>query len=241
MTDRKLTLADVVRDAMDARLQRVHVCLPGVVESYDNQTQTISAKVAIKKVNNFTEIRTTGEYPVIPNVPVVFPRGGGFFCSFPLQKGDSVLLVFSERAIDNWYLEGEGKDPEIDRMHDLADAYAIPGGYPEPEKLGDTDDTHMVMGKEGGKKIQIESGGVKLGDVGATRGVAREDDKTSADTSMNTWISQVSTAINQVAAILNVTPPAPVTSAAGSVTPVAPATPLDFGYISTSSGTVKSE
>ena len=42
------------------------------------------------------------QLPVLSDVPVLFPRAGGFFISFPIQPGDFVQLVFNEVSIDDW-------------------------------------------------------------------------------------------------------------------------------------------
>lgn len=42
-----------------------------------------------------------------------------------MKAGDGVLLVFSQRSIENW-LDGSKGSPDDPRMFDLSDAFAIP-------------------------------------------------------------------------------------------------------------------
>ena len=76
--------------------------------------------------------RTTVEGKVEPRprldeVPVVFPYSGTKGITFPLEDGDPCLLVFSQRSIDDWVtlkLEAPVTDS---RLHDINDAFCIPG------------------------------------------------------------------------------------------------------------------
>src|SRR5206468_11453284 len=61
------------------------------------------------------------DLPVLPDVPVVFPSGGGCTLTFPLQPGDECLAVFASRCIDGWWQSGGSQLPVEPRMHDLAD------------------------------------------------------------------------------------------------------------------------
>ena len=161
---RSPNLAEVLRAAMDNRLADVHVALPGQVEKYDLATQSADIKPLIKR-----RVETDGDdliesLPVIPKVPIVFPRAGGFFISMPIKKGDLVTLIFCERSIDK-YTAGKGKDTDpVDlRMHELIDAVAFPGFYPFSESLEDAHADNLVIGEDGGKHIHVKSGEIALG------------------------------------------------------------------------------
>jgi hypothetical protein len=38
-----------------------------------------------------------------PDMPLVFPGGGGAFADVPMQAGDEVLLEFATLSIDEWW------------------------------------------------------------------------------------------------------------------------------------------
>jgi len=161
-----MTEAELFRIALDSRLMDLHTAMPGRVEKYDASKQVVDVLPQLKRAVSDGE----GDYviedlPVIPNVPVCFPRAGGFFVSFPIQKGDMVLIVFAERAIGAWKKKGEACDPGDRRMHPLAGAMAIPGVYPSGSELGDADGSNMVMGKDGtaAAQVVITPSMVKLG------------------------------------------------------------------------------
>lgn len=125
------TLADVLRGALDSRLGDLHVAIPARVESYNADRQSCSAqplvRVAVPEAQVEDDSRAVERLPVINGVPVVFPGAGDYSITWPLAKGDIVLLVFSEAALDKWKTRGDDVDPGDDRRHALSDAIAIPG------------------------------------------------------------------------------------------------------------------
>lgn len=140
--------------------------MPGRVESYDVATQKADVKpLLMRGVLTGDGEDVVQSLPVIPGVPIVFPRAGGFYVSFPVEPGDHVLLVFCERSIDKWATSEAGGDTDpIDlRTHALADAVAIPGCYPF-QKSVQAHATDMVLGKDGSAKVHLKpSGEVHLG------------------------------------------------------------------------------
>lgn len=117
---------------IDGRLKDLHTCLPGIIASFDPDTQTASVQPAIKRI--FTE-KGAVNLPLCVDVPVAFPGGGDFFLTFPVKAGDECILMFSERAIDNWHASGGTQTPAEYRLHDLSDGIAIVGLNSQPHKL----------------------------------------------------------------------------------------------------------
>jgi hypothetical protein len=117
---------------IDGRLKDLHTCIPGIIASFDPDTQTASVQPAIKRI--FTE-QGAVNLPLCVDVPVAFPGGGDFFLTFPVKPGDECILLFSERAIDNWHASGGTQTPAEYRLHDLSDGIAIVGLNSQPHKL----------------------------------------------------------------------------------------------------------
>lgn len=117
---------------IDGRLKDLHTCMPGIIASFDPVTQTASVQPAIKRI--FTE-KGALNLPVCVDVPVAFPGGGDFFLTFPVKVGDECILLFSERAIDNWHASGGTQTPAEYRLHDLSDGLAIVGLNSQPHKI----------------------------------------------------------------------------------------------------------
>lgn len=142
---------------IDGRLKDLHTCLPGIIASFDPGAQTASVQPAIKRI--FTE-RGAVNLPLCVDVPVAFPGGGDFFLTFPVKPGDECILLFSERAIDNWHASGGTQLPAEYRLHDLSDGLAIVGLNSQPRKIpsfnaADTElrsrdgQTHITMKPDG--------------------------------------------------------------------------------------------
>lgn len=159
---RSPSLEEVLRMATHQALFEVHTALPGKVEKYDEKTQKADVKPLLKRtVINDDGTELSESLPVISDVPVLFPRAGGFFISFPVQPGDFVLLVFCERSIDKFTAGTGGEVDPVDlRMHDLSDAVALPAFYPFSRPIKDANPDDLVLGQDaGGAQLAIKDGG----------------------------------------------------------------------------------
>lgn len=163
------SLAELISEAIRFKIEEVRVAIPARVEKYRPDEQTIDASVLIKNVLVDSEGNMLEEeLPVIPNVPVCFPRGGGYFLSFPLKKGDFVFLVCADACIDSWRDKGTLSDPGFLRHHDLSDAVAFPGVYPDPKALKEASDTELSIGADGGLQMRVGGSLIELGTTGGS-------------------------------------------------------------------------
>lgn len=121
------TPTDIIRQAINYQLRGVNTCLPAEIVSYDYTKQKATVQPLLRRQYRDGDVQSL---PEITNVPVVFPKGGTFHMHWPLTSGDSVLLVFSERSLDNWLSTGGEVIPTDPRMLDLSDAIAVPGLIP---------------------------------------------------------------------------------------------------------------
>lgn len=159
-TQQDITLGQVLRMAIDARLVDVHTAMPGRVESYDATTQLASVKPLLKRsLRDVDNNEVVEDLPIISDVPVAFPRAGDWFMAFPVAQGNTVLLVFCERNLDQWIERGGDVDPGDLRLHPLDGAVAIPGVYSQPDALTDAHAENLVIGKTGGAQIHIKADG----------------------------------------------------------------------------------
>jgi len=144
------TAPDIFRDSVYSILANVHTSLPGIIVSYDPSTNKAQVQPALNK--NFT----SGEMPmpILQNVPIVFPKN----ITFPINAGDYVLLIFSERSLDLWKSVGGQVTPTDPRKFDLSDAIAIPGLMPFTESYPDNNNQDYVI-NFGGSSITIKPDG----------------------------------------------------------------------------------
>lgn len=128
MNRRTPTLASVMTGAVEAAMAEMHTCMPGRVESYDDDTQSCSVQPLIKRAYfDETGARKTELLPIIHHVPVMFQGAGGRRIKFPVRRGNIVLILICEASLDKWLQQGGTVDPLDDRRFDLSDAVAIPG------------------------------------------------------------------------------------------------------------------
>lgn len=124
----KLELGDVIKSHMASVLPNIYTSMPAKVTKVGvSGTQVVvDAQPLVNRVEPDGNAYETG---ILPEVPVVFPAGGGAMVSFPIAENDTVLLVFSMRSIEE-FLSSDGSMPQTPfsrRNHSLSDAVAIPG------------------------------------------------------------------------------------------------------------------
>jgi len=155
------TLASALRGAIKGQTAAVETALPGVVTAYDRASQTCSAEIATPLGSRSPDGQVAHQSaPPLSGVPVVFPGG----LTYDLAAGDSVLLVFASRSIDEWRSSGSVGVPPLDgRRHDLTDAIAIPGLRHGGAAVGST-------GYAAGAWV-VEQGDIRLGSSAAADAV----------------------------------------------------------------------
>lgn len=114
----------------------IWTALPGVIDSFDANSQTCVVQPAIKipvRANDGTV--TTAALPPLVDCPVQFPSGGNCTLTFPVAPGDECLLVFASRSVDAWWQSGGVQEQPALRMHDLSDGFALLGFRSRPRAL----------------------------------------------------------------------------------------------------------
>lgn len=129
-------LAETFKSERDTTKNQIRVALPGIVQSFDPDAVTAVVQPAIRSVETDNDgNRITKNYPLLVDVPVVFPRGGGCTLTFPVKAGDECLVIFADRCIDFWWQNGGVQEPVDDRVHDLSDAFCIVGPQSQAQKI----------------------------------------------------------------------------------------------------------
>lgn len=166
MDDFVPSLADLITAAIEAHSADVHVAMPGTVSEYYPETQTADVQpVFTKTFYDEDGVKHTEQIPSIHNVPIAFPSGGPFAITWPLSKGDPVLLVFADRNIGEWQETGNAGDPGDARTHELSGAFAIPGGRPTPKATTHANRTDLV----------ISGPSIRMGSVDASQAIVLGD------------------------------------------------------------------
>lgn len=153
------------KEQADARLAQaimsaMRVSMPGIIQSFDHDAVTAVVQPAIKGV----ELDESGadvsvNIPLLVDVPVVFPRGGGCTLTFPVKAGDECLVIFADRCIDFWWQNGGVQKPVDLRMHDLSDAFAIVGPQSQAHKIsGISTSAAQLRTDDGAAFVEVAAG-----------------------------------------------------------------------------------
>ena len=167
---------DVLRARLEQHALEQHVALPGRVQSYDAATQTADVVPLVRHpVPQPDGSYALEDLPVVPSVPVVFPRTGRWMLTLPIVAGDTVQLLVNTAAIGHWRAgSGDVTDPGDLRRQHLAHAVAIPGLYARSAALGHASATDLVLGDDQGTRVAIKPDGTVTITTGA--GVALKID-----------------------------------------------------------------
>lgn len=162
-----------IRELIDKAIMGVCTSIPAIVDAFNPLTMTVDVTPAIQMKVRQDEVDSWVDLGKIVNVPAVIYGGGGFFHTVPIAQGDNCLLVFSQRAIDNWHDQG-GIQPAGDddnygvRHHDMTDAFALFSPQPIVSALTNYSTNAMELrNKAGTVKISVGESSVIL-TVGST-------------------------------------------------------------------------
>lgn len=154
---------DTLREVAQSILPTLWTALPGIIISFDPDAMTAQVQPGIKAV----VMQPSGPaqsvaLPVLPDVPVVFPGGGGCTLTFPVQAGDECLVVFAARCIDGWWSLG-GVQPPLDaRRHDLSDGFALVGVRSKPRAFPVPLTGAQLRTDDGGTLVEVSPGTVRV-------------------------------------------------------------------------------
>lgn len=161
----------------------VNTSMPAKVTGVDRlgTDQTIDV---MPMINDSFNDGTNVEFPPIYDVPLIFPSAGGGLLSFPIAVGDTVLLIFSQKSLDEWMesrsFGNTGFTPADKRRYALNDAIAVAGLYTKHTNLTPNTkdvelkfkDLHLLLtasgdiqlnnGPAGSSAVLASSGEVKL-------------------------------------------------------------------------------
>lgn len=144
-----------------AVMSALRVAMPGIVQSFDPDAVTAVVQPAIRGQEPAPDGGSQSTVlPLLVDVPVVFPRGGGCTLTFPVSAGDECLVVFADRCIDFWWQSGGIQEPVDTRMHDLSDAFCIVGPQSQAKKIsGISTDAVQLRTDDGTAFVELSKSG----------------------------------------------------------------------------------
>ena len=152
---------ELIEAIIEHFLRDVHTILPAKiieVTDYAQQKATIQPLIKERRRDAPWNPKALSDMALLQNVPIIFPSGNSGMLSMPVKAGDIVLLVFSERSIDNFLYSDGSKpvDPDDYRTHNYSDAFCIAGLNPFSKALGiHPENTVLKMNSGTSKEVKI--------------------------------------------------------------------------------------
>lgn len=97
----------------------------GIIQSFNAENLTVQVQIAGKRtigLNPDGTQRVRDYAPIYAKVCYCNP-----FITHEITPGEECILLFSDREIESWYINGDNNPEAYTRMHDLTDAIAIVG------------------------------------------------------------------------------------------------------------------
>jgi hypothetical protein len=85
------------------------------------------------------------DYPIMLDMPVIILQGGGAALTFPIESGDTCLVMFNDRDIDNWFHSGQISSVSTQRLHSFADGIALVGVNSNAKPILNYDQMHALL------------------------------------------------------------------------------------------------
>ena len=131
----------------------------GIIEKFYHETQTADIQIIHKAVVG----ESTIEYPKLYDVPVFVPAGGEAALTMPITNGDTCLVLFSDRDMDTWLVQGKTDEvPPSRRKHDITDGLAIVGFRSKKRPITDYNPTEVELRNASGRVAIDEKGVVSI-------------------------------------------------------------------------------
>lgn len=131
------------------------------VEEVHYDDLTVTVRLLNKKTLGLNKDGTpnVSDYPLI-RAKICFCNP---FITNPINKGDECILLFSDREIESWFINGEANPLAYQRMHDITDAFAIFGIRSLPNMIKFATDCLNLMYQ--GNSLQIKKNCIVTGGV----------------------------------------------------------------------------
>lgn len=121
-----IPIESILRSFVSNEMGKLNTCLPAKVVNADDLENGF---IAVQPLINHRgyDFEST-EYPVVSYVPVIMPATSTCGIVFPVNVGDTVLLVFGQSSFDEFKLGADEPHDAYDfRKFDLSDAIAFVG------------------------------------------------------------------------------------------------------------------
>jgi hypothetical protein len=114
----------------------LRVACPGIIQSFDPIEQTVTVQPAIREDLRQDDMsKEWTQLPLLLDVPIYFPKAGGYSLTMPIERGNECLVIFLDSCMDAWWAYGGVQNQIEKRRHDLSDAIALVGLWSQPHRI----------------------------------------------------------------------------------------------------------
>ncbi len=187
----KATPESILKRFVESSIDSLNICTVAKVVNVDDLEDGFITVQPL--INNIGKDFSSVEMPVISYVPVIMPSTKHCGMVFPIEKDDTVLLVFGQHSFEQFKLgASETHDPQDMRRNDLSDAVAYVGFLPTQESvwspknnknekpkdsvkvfnnLGETNENFIMLNKDGtidlksNKEVNVDAPRINAKDV----------------------------------------------------------------------------
>lgn len=125
-------LPEILNRAIDSYVRsNMYIHIPAKVINVGDLT-SLNVIDVLPCISDLHKDGTLVELPQVLDCPVMFPSAGGGLLSFPIEVGDTVMLQFTDRGLEEWKLSDGSQNiyhPRTRQHSSIADAVALPGLY----------------------------------------------------------------------------------------------------------------
>lgn len=140
------------------RVKEINTAIPGIVQQYDPTTRRAVVLPALKTI--LTDGQEVSKAPLV-NLPVLQPAAGGYIVHLPINPGDPVMLLFSQRGMDTFKLKFQESAPDNTEPFSLKDAVVLLGFGLGDVAVANTNEL-VLQTIDGGTHIRLGDGGVTI-------------------------------------------------------------------------------
>lgn len=129
----KPDLTTVLKSSQEEISTKINCMKIAIVEEFNATTKIAKVRIANKVVTGLNKDGTQqlADYPPI-FAKVYYMGWGSTGITFPLVKGMEGFLLFNDREIESWYINGDINQLAYDRKHSLSDAIFVCGVQSKP-------------------------------------------------------------------------------------------------------------
>lgn len=138
----------------------------GTIQGVNLTNQTVKVSINYLKVFNNPDaqgniVEETKNYSALVDCPFVVLQGGSAALTFPVAVGDTCLILFNDRDMDQWFASGQVVAPPTARLHSFSDAIALVGIRSAVNSISSYDSTRAVL-RYGTTKVGVGSSKVLI-------------------------------------------------------------------------------